>query len=58
MNTHGQQIEIGERHDQQFRCCALALMEIETLNITGLQLMRLEMKEGVAFLALIPMVSK
>lgn len=35
MNTHGQQIEIGERHDQQFRCCALALMEIETLNITG-----------------------
>lgn len=45
MNTHGQLIEIGERLDHPFQCCALALMEIETLDITGSNPMRLEMKE-------------
>ena len=58
MNTHGQQIEIGERLDQQSRCFATVWMEIETSRTTGLQLMRLAMKADQEFLVPTPTVKK
>ena len=56
MNTHGQQIEIGEKLEQRSPCSVLASTEIEILHITGLNLMKLAMKADQEFLALTPTV--